>query len=309
MPRRFLRVLYFVLLLWNIFVVGILIAIFRNPMWHGHLFRFSYRVWLNFLSMVGSTGPGFLSPVLVSLLSIVGTMFIIGYIQGLTVMKQHWIENACIGLVVLFATMILVYGPQFLWEVAKTGYEDRQSMVQQVQRLQPYAQDEKRFQHDLAGAVAKADHWQDAFNEISKGEIVPDRILNPEDTDRLHQKLTDYARNSGDRRYSTVAIAPAFYEDQESSHLALQLLRVFKESRWNAHWETAHSKPLMTRLNLSPPVGIAIYTDDPHNQGTWIMWMLKDVGVDSYVAEDTPEGFHGTLLCVGYKQNFKMVSP
>jgi len=30
---------------------------------------------------------------------------------------------------------------------------------------------------------------------------------------------------------------------------------------------------------------------EPHRQGTWIMWMLKDVGADSFVATDTPGGF------------------
>jgi hypothetical protein len=60
---------------------------------------------------------------------------------------------------------------------------------------------------------------------------------------------------------------------------------------------------------MSSPVGVAIYSDDPHNQALWIMWTLKDAGVESYVEYNTPPGFKGTLICVGYKQQFKPVQP
>jgi hypothetical protein len=103
-------------------------------------------------------------------------------------------------------------------------------------------------------------------------------------------------------------IGPAFYDDDESSYLALQLLRVFRESGWNVNWESSHPKILKSLLDLHP-VGVLIYTDDPHNQGAWLYWILKDLGVDAYVANDTPDGFRGTLICVGYKQLRKQVVP
>jgi hypothetical protein len=219
-------------MLCNAVAVATLIIILYNAVWHRYLIQLFHLTWINFLGLVGSTGPGFISPVIVSLFSIVSTMVIIGFMQGLSVMQQHWAENACIALTVLVVSMAVVYGPQFAWEVASTGYQHNQDMVKQVQGLLQFASSRDRFQHELNAAKADAGRWQDAYNGISKGEIVPDRILNREETDRLHDELTKYAMNSGDKKYSTARIAPAFWQDQESAYLAQQLFRAFNESKW-----------------------------------------------------------------------------
>lgn len=226
------------------------------------------------------------------------------------------------GIVAVLKTSLL----DTLWDVGSTGvvvivvwgvfivrtvYDDHITLAAKVQHLQAFAKAESKYANELAQAQAKARQWQDAYTGVSKGEVVPDRILNREEMDRLHDELTKYARDSGNRKYSTAMIAPAFWRDQESAYLAAQLFRVFNGSKWNIRWEkeTERSSVLQTAINMSPPVGVAIYTDDPHNQGLWIMWTLKDAGVDSYVATDTPSGFKGTLICVGYKQLFKPVQP
>jgi hypothetical protein len=224
-------------------------------------------------------------------------------------------ESLTSGLLMLAGVAILTAG---LWAicVVVTVYRDHQRLVasnsdlsRKIQGLNDVAQHKEEMDRKVLEAQSKADNWQQAYAGISKGERVPDRAVSAEETDRLHTALANYAEHSGDRKYSTVRIAPAFYEDRESTNLALHLLRVFKDSHWNAQWEKEHSKPLETSFNYSTPVGVAIYSDDPHNEATWIMWMLKDVGVDSYVAEDVPAGFKGTLICVGYKQNQEMIQP
>ncbi len=188
-------------------------------------------------------------------------------------------------------------------------YVDHRESRDTIEHLRDFALREDLLERNLDAAQAKAGQWREAYTAISKGELVPDRILGFENTERLHGKLVEYAEHAGDKKYSTVKIAPAFYQDRESLELSFTLLKTFKDSKWRAEWEPAHSKALTTQLNLSPPTGVAIYSDDPRNQGTWIMWMLKDVGVDSYVSESTPEGFSGTLICVGYKQSLKLVQP
>jgi hypothetical protein len=52
-----------------------------------------------------------------------------------------------------------------------------------------------------------------------------------------------------------------------------------------------------------------IYSDDPQNQADWIRRMLKSVGVEAAVSINIPEGFKGTLLCVGYKQMLRVGVP
>lgn len=231
-------------------------------------------------------------------------------------MIDHWKQNLAIVLGATIAGNLLWYLPVLGWVAIKTTYQDHQAttvtvlrLQDKIQHLQDYATREEQYHHELSEAQAKADHWRDAYTSISKGEIIPDRMLSKEDTDRLHGKLLEIARHTVDRKYLTVSIAPVFYDDEESAHLASQLLRVFKDSGWDVRWESPHRKLLQPRLNASIPIGIAIYTGDPRNEGDSLMWILKDVGLDSHVAPDTPEGFQESLICVGYKQMIKQVSP
>jgi hypothetical protein len=190
--------------------------------------------------------------------------------------------------------------------VIKTIYDDHTALAASVLGLRAFAKAEPDYAHQLANAQAKADQWRDDYFKISKGEIVPDRYLNRDEMDQLHDKLKAYAKNSGDRKYSTVRIGPAFADDWEASHLAAQLLKVFHGAEWNIKPDFSHKEVPLPLLMGSPP-GVAIFTDDPHNQGLWIMWILKDAGIDSYVAYDTPQGFKGTLICVEHKQQYEQV--
>jgi hypothetical protein len=183
------------------------------------------------------------------------------------------------------------------------GFQNRPSVVKQLHTELSATQTQAR-QNDQ-----RANYWRDAFIAISKGEMVPDRLLSVENTERLHNKLEELAKASHDPKFITTSIAPAFYEDDESAHLASQLLRVFKDSGWKANWQVSRPELLKMRLNSLIPVEIVIFTDDPHNQGDWLMHILKDVGLETSVAPDTPEGFKGTFICVGYKQGPRPVSP
>ena len=272
------------------------------PLWLLHLLHLARDGWLLLVSATSTNTLGFI--VWTVALTIVGWLSAVVH----TVLKRRKIErrgafllavreSLMSGFLLLMGVLALT-GVAWAFSVSVTVYRDHQRLVGQISDLSQFAARKEQIEHDLNAANSKADNWQQAYLGVSKGERVPDRILDSENTDRLHVRLMDYAKNSGDRRYSTVKIAPAFYEDQESSDLALYLLRVFKDSHWSAQWEARHDKNLKALLNLSPPVGIAIYSDDPHNQANWIMWLLKDAGVDSYVAIDVPQGFKGdTDLC------------
>jgi hypothetical protein len=125
--------------------------------------------------------------------------------------------------------------------------------------------------------------------------------MSREDTERLHDSLEEYKKASKERRYSTVRIAPAFYDDQESSQLSLNLLRVFRGAHWNATWASTHEKGITNLIMISRPTNIVIYSDDPKNEAYWTMHMLSGIGLLSTISDSIPDGFKGTLVCVGYK--------
>jgi hypothetical protein len=112
------------------------VVIFRNPEWHPHLVKFMARVWHAFVSYnAGSTGPGFFSSILVSILGIVIFALFIGYLKGFEAMTEHTSENAALAIIGVVTVVLLVYGTQFAWEVAKVGYEDHATLAAKVASL------------------------------------------------------------------------------------------------------------------------------------------------------------------------------
>ncbi|MBB6144218.1 hypothetical protein HNQ77_002170 [Silvibacterium bohemicum] len=276
-------------------------------MWASFL-RLLRQSWQIFLNGQGTTALGFASTWIVAAVSgLIVTGFIFR-IRGKAEMMRHWKQNVIIVFAGAIGGNIVWYVPIFACGIVRTVYTDHQQSVTTIERLQGFAVNESRYRQSLRESQAKAENWREAYTGISKGEAVPDRIISAENADRLHDKLAEYAKHSGDSKYSTVRIAPAFYEDRESTNLAMHLLKIFKDSHWSAKWEGSHAEALRSLIYTSAP-GVAIYSDDPHNQAIWIMWILKDAGIDAYVAEDTPPGFKGTLVCVEYKQNQELIQP
>jgi hypothetical protein len=255
MWRRYLQIVCVSVVLGDFIAACTLIAILRHAEWHNHLLQFAAASGIAFLGLEGSSSHGFISPIFVSIFTIIGSIIVIRHLHGVAVMKTRWWEATIIALTTFTVLTLFVYVPQFTWEVVKTAYVDHTNLAARVKHLQSYAANEEQFQRDLLEAQATAADWREAYTGISKGETKPDRVLNSFDTEHLRTQLVDYAKYSGDRKYSTVKIAPAFYDDQESLQFANQLLTIFANSHWSARWEGPHSKALTTLLNLSRPVG------------------------------------------------------
>jgi len=100
-------------------------------MWTRHLFSLLHRMWTAFHESLGATTLGFVAPLVVSIISIAVTLYYILRQQGRDAMLKHWKENAGIALRVTVIVSALVYGPIFIYESAKTVYEDHQSLVKQ----------------------------------------------------------------------------------------------------------------------------------------------------------------------------------
>jgi hypothetical protein len=128
MRSKFASVLLVALVLADLCMVGVVYAIFHRAEWHVHLVRFVHQVWIGFLGLEGSSSNGFLSGLLVAILEVIVVLLVVGYLHGVSAMKEHWVQDAGIGLFVLLALTILVYGSQIAWEVASTGYQDHHSL-------------------------------------------------------------------------------------------------------------------------------------------------------------------------------------
>ena len=76
----------------------------------------------------------------------------------------------------------------------------------------------------------------------------------------------------------------------------------FKAGAFTIHpIQVTHSLVDCVALAIHMPLGVVIYTDN-QSKGSFIMWTLRDAGVDARVSLDVPAGFRGTMICVGNKQ-------
>jgi hypothetical protein len=289
-------------------------------MWLHHLWHLSQAAWALMVNKTGTSTLGlFVWVVLVGFIVWVGRRVVAwsesrkagaAGAQAFRDSLREGNRDALIGLGG-FVIVALMAWPCFIPVVI---YRDHQTQVQMILTLQnrPSVINELRAKLSASEAEAKrnsqvASYWRDAFIASSKGETVPDRVLSVENQDRLHKAL-GALRKSREPKFITVLIGPAFFDDQESTYLAVSLLRIFRDSGWKATWPMATPKllkPMIQRM----PVGISIYTDQPIDMGSWLMSILKDVGLETYVATDTPPGFRGTFICVGYKQQPRQIQP
>lgn len=132
----------------------------------------------------------------------------------------------------------------------------------------------------------------------------PDRVLNDQQSDHLYQSLKSFATDPKHSDLTSVTIAPFAYQDQETSHLAWQLARIFED----AHWKVLRQNQLPIKLEGTAqhqiPIGIWVLTNQDTGFGYFMWSNLKEVGLDSQVRpkSDLPPDFKGLIIWVGYKQ-------
>src|SRR2546426_7474699 len=100
-----------------------------HSMWT-HFVSLVWRSWESFRNSLGTTSLGFIAPLIVSLISIVTTLYYILRQHGRDAMLRRWKEDAAIALRVTAVVTVFVYGPIFIYQgVVKTIYEDHRSLV------------------------------------------------------------------------------------------------------------------------------------------------------------------------------------
>lgn len=239
MWRRFFKLLFYIVLSLYVVSFATLIAVLRSTEWHQELLRFSPRVWFAFLAHVGSTGPGFVSPIIVSVLSVALTMVCIGVSQGWAAMLRHWWETALYAGVVLVTTMLAVYGPQFVWQAARLARDDHRSAIASNGQL---LGENKDLHDQLTDANKNAEKQceQAKDKEINRLKrernaacFNPDRKLTKMEEEELFSDLKRIRVEMERQKQTPVYRMYSFNGDRESGAFALdQLMPIFRSAGW-----------------------------------------------------------------------------
>lgn len=278
-------------------------------MWH-HLVSFLYQVWHNFLHSLGTTFLGWATPIVDSLLSIGFALYFISRREGREAMLRHWKQNAVITLKVGAAVTAVIYGTLLAYTVIQTVYDDHEYLVARAKQLQQYAENNKQLDEKLKQARFEAQHWQDTYERMSRGETRPDRVLSSEESNKLYEELSRVAKDRRNRDY--VRLDFGSVQDREASHLATQLLQIFREAHWTVTHvvlkkmsEVSPGKPIPEDIQFvyAAPAGVIIWSDQPNHLGTFLTWSFKEAGIDATLnPSPPPQSFKGTLVWVAYKQ-------
>jgi hypothetical protein len=135
MLPRFTRLLRHVLTVLEMTLLLLSLSLLFAPGWRTPLFHLFAHSWRSFLFSIGTTGPGFVSPLLISLLGVIAALLCIGYLRGKDAMLRDWRENTAITALVTLTVLLVVYGPQFAWVFVRVVHEDHKNLVHSNQTL------------------------------------------------------------------------------------------------------------------------------------------------------------------------------
>lgn len=192
-----------------------------------------------FLVHVGSTGAGFISPAILSILSIILTVVCVGVVQGWDAMLKHWWETALITAVVLVTAILAVYGPQFIWQAVKLAREDRQTLAASNSEL---FGENQSLARQLKDSNASAEQRCEAANgsalqrctkQLNAVCYLPDRHFNAEQREYLFTKLKSFADSiKRQNRSLVIEIIAAYPGDRESRNFVETLEDIFNNAGW-----------------------------------------------------------------------------
>ena len=282
----------------------------HNPsMWPHHFINLLFACCREFISAIGTTTLGVTSSLLFMGFSIIASLVRIRRRHGVDAMMNAWKEDGKTALRTTLLVGLIIYGPVFLFTVAKTLYQDHQALVARVNQLfaeneQLRSPEEKQklttLQAEANRQRNEAKYWQEAYSAISKGEQVPDRILDAQQADALYQELSRLSKDARNKEWASVEIGAV--TDREATRLAWQLLKIFQQAHWNAKWR---KEPGIIGQNpsYSLPLRVTLWTDHPNNMGVFLGGALRDVSLQADVnPAPLPPDFKGTIIWVGYKQ-------
>jgi cell division protein FtsB len=256
-----------------------------------HFVSLLFRVLHNFLASLGTTALGWAILLVDSFLSIGVVLYFIWRREGRAAMISHWKKNAAVTLMAVVVVNLIIYGTLLVFSAIRTVFDDHESLVAQVKELRHYAENKNQLEEQVKQSRSEARHWQDAYQRMARGETHPDRILSSEETNSLYEKLREISKNPRNKEFAKDFVKVNFgsVQDREASRLAVQLFQIFREAHWNVTWKslpaTAPGRPIPKEFEsiYLAPAGVSIWTEQPNDKGTFLMWSLKDAGLDVIV--------------------------
>jgi len=190
--------------------------------------------------------------------------------------------------------------------VISTVYEDQHQLTDKLNGLSGFATEKQNLEEQLREAKSDSLRWHSAYLGLQKGDIIPDRVLNDEQSNRLFVALKQTIKNLNlnpppNKNFIKVKIG-CVPGDREACHLAHQLFTIFNEAHWNVSWTP---KLGIDAKNIVWPLYVAVVSKD-RNQSRFIGFMINDAGVqvsEDYNGLPLPPKFNDTIIWVGYKQN------
>lgn len=279
-----------------------------TSMWT-HFVNLIHRSANSFFTSLGTNKLGwFIENVVLFLGTVAVTLVVVRIIRGRAAMTSHARENVLIGLIVYVIVSVGLWGLLFSRSLVQTTFYDHQLLAAKVVELRREnrqllsASEVPQLQSQLKQAQADAQRWQDSYQRIASGELVPDRILNSQQTAALYDDLTRLAKDSRNRDFISVEIGAAPCGG-EPSHLAFQIYQSFRNAHWSVKFRPVLGDSLQSSYNSRFLTGITIWSDQPNNKGIFITSALKDAGLAATVNPvPLPQGFRGTLIWIEPKQ-------
>jgi hypothetical protein len=205
-----------------------------------HFVNLLVRSWNSFREALGTTTLGFVAPLVVSVFSIVATLYYVLRQRGREAMLKHWKEDAVMALRVTAIVTVLVYGPILFYAgLVKTVYSDHQNQTTRIAQLQ---HDNPAKDNEIAGLKAR----------LADTCYMPDRRLTREQRDLLYTALKATAE-----KYNHPRIVTGYFTgDMESLRYWYSIHQLLKDTGFDVEKEPI-TKPQRKKADDPPDFGFA----------------------------------------------------
>jgi hypothetical protein len=230
---------------------------------------------------MGTTGLGFLAPLLIFLLTSIATLAVIAVVEGKDAMITHWKKNAAIATIVPLVIMFIVYGFIFGWSVVNVVYQGHQSLVEANAGLRSTISTQQDTIKVKDAQISQRRTPEEGQIEQLKTQLNatcynPDRTLTKVQSDNLHDLLYALAQTY---KHPTITIG-SFEGDRESNNFAQELMDLFRLARWNVSSDSPIHRPKRMKPEDEPDwgnaEGLSIQQDyQPENPAALQVWQLE----------------------------------
>jgi len=265
MRSRIVSLLFIAILLVNISWSLTFICVWRNPVFHDSDLRFFRLAWENFLSLEGSSGNGFISGIITAVFSIVAVLFIVGHLHGVAKMKDHRLEDTAIGLFVLAVGIVLVYGTQFAWEVARTAFVDHASLASQNRQLLTDDKYWKNQATNVASIVCNPPR-EPKLELLIDSKSVNDRTIEIGTTDTSNVPLQMVVKNVGSAEATGVSMRLYLkegFKNPKGYDLDWEKVSSDEPDYPDEYYSTASIPAMPRTIQAGEPLSWALFTIQP----------------------------------------------